>query len=94
MAQKANHRRFFVISVLLVTLPGGVWAIFAIPPHFVGIHQRRITRELAEWEAEYSTINSTGDAIRTAEMLGYVQLYFPVGDGYRSKQSIEAALEE
>ena len=58
-----------------------------------GIHQRSVTKELANWQTEYSSIESPHDAERTAEMLEYVQSYYVPGEGYHSTTDIESALQ-
>jgi hypothetical protein len=49
--------------------------------------------ELAEWEREYGTISSHEQAIRTVEMLEYVQNYYVPAEGYRGTAEVEAALK-
>lgn len=85
-------RRFLIpfASLLLFAL---AWAATTLPAHFVGVHQRSVTQSLAEWKTEYSTIQSQYDAVRTVEMLDYVQTYYVPGDGYRSTPNVESALE-
>jgi hypothetical protein len=60
----------------------------------VGIHQRSTTRELAEWEKEFSQIRNKDEAIQAVNMLRYVQGYYVPGPGYHSDSATEAALEE
>jgi hypothetical protein len=75
---------------------GGVllfWGVPAFLRSIVAVHKRGTTRELAEWKVQYSGIRSDADAIRTAEVLGYVQIYDVPSDGYRSDPITEAALE-
>ncbi len=88
-------RRWLLIAGLVLVPVVIIWAVAVVtlPAHMVGAHQRSVTRELAEWETEYGTIRSHHDAVRTAEMLGYVQRYYVPSDGYRSTQEIESALE-
>ena len=93
MTQKNHRRRLFVIAGSLVVLVAGIWAYHVVPLYLVSIHQNNATQELAAWESEYSTITSDEDAIRTAEMLGYVQSYNLVGDGYRSDSESDVVLE-
>ena len=87
------RRRIFIATLLLVFGAGIAWGVAVLPAYFVGSHQRDVTRTLAEWKAEYSGISSHGDAVRTAEMLEYVQGYYVVGEGYRSRPHVEDALK-
>lgn len=93
MTQKNHQRRLIFIAGSLVVLVAGICGYRAIPPHLVSIHQHKVKQELATWETECSTIASAEDAIRAAEMLGYVQSYYLVGDGYRSHSDTDIALE-
>lgn len=86
-------RRRKLIWLIPVVISVLAWAIFAIPQYLVGIHQQSVTRELAAWEEDYRGIESHQDAVRTAEMIEYVQQYYVPKDGYRSTPRIEAALE-
>jgi hypothetical protein len=89
-------RRFLfpAIGAAIVILPlAFVWALAAFPQYVSGVHQRGVTRELAQWRTEYSAIATRHDAVRTAEMLEYVQHYYVPGQGYRSTPEIEAALQ-
>jgi hypothetical protein len=78
---------------------------FAAPAcsrYFVSIHQRDVARQLIEWRFQYSSIRTKADAIRTAEVLGYIQGYYVPSPGYRgtidSEQQLntqrEATVEE
>ena len=79
---------FFASVVCLM-----IWAGVALPGYFVGIHQQSVTASLAEWGSEYRNIESQHDAIRTAEMLEYVQHHYIPGEGYRSTPEIEEELQ-
>ncbi len=86
------------VAILCVGISGLCAVCFAVFAaymfdHGVIIHQRSVTRELAKWAKEYNRISSHDDAIRTAEMLGYAQTYYVVGEGYRSTPEVEEALE-
>lgn len=86
--------RRLLIAVLVLVLIGALWAaVDVFSTRIPGAHQRSVTRELAAWAVEYGVIQSHDDAVRTAEMLGYVQHYYVVQDGCRSTADIEAALE-
>jgi hypothetical protein len=85
-------RRLLIPAVLLV-LAIVIWAAVTLPAHMVGVYQRSVTQSLLEWKTEYSTIESQHDAVRTAEMLEYVQWYYVPGDGYRSTPEIEAVVQ-
>lgn len=79
-----------LLSILASCLIG--YLLFdAVSDYSVGIHQRNVTRELAAWKHEYGNVSSHHDAIRTAQMLGYVQHYYVPAEGYRSTKEIEAA---
>jgi hypothetical protein len=59
----------------------------------VSIHQRSTTRELADWEQDYSKIDSVQKASRAIDMLDYIQTYYVPGSGYRGDPDTEKALE-
>ena len=87
-------RRFPVpIALLLFISVAIIWAVVALKSYTVGGHQRSVTQSLADWKTEFSTIESQHDAVRTAEMLDYVQGYYIPGEGYRSTSRIEDALQ-
>ncbi len=91
--RKGNLRTRIAVALTLIFVGcAATWTF--LPPYLIGIHQRDVTRSLAEWQAEYSQIETNNDAIRAAEMLGSVQTYYPVADGYRSTAEIEFRLEE
>jgi hypothetical protein len=79
-------------------LVAGVLLIVYASTHFeewgVGIHQKSVTRSLADWEKEYGRIGNWDEADRAIGMLEYVQSYYVPGPGYRSNPRTEAALEE
>jgi hypothetical protein len=59
----------------------------------VSIHQRSVTRSLAEWGSEYGQVHTWEEAERSIGMLGYVQWYYVPGPGYRSDEKTEGELE-
>jgi hypothetical protein len=63
------------------------------PEMAVAVHQRSVTRELAEWAEEYRLVRTWAEADRGINMLEYVQWYYVPAEGYRSDPSTEAALE-
>ncbi len=89
------RRPFLILLPALVVLLGVavVWLFDVLPEYAVNVHQRDVTRALAEWQTEYSRILSPQDAIRTAEMLAYVQGYYVPANGYRGTPETEAALQ-
>jgi hypothetical protein len=60
----------------------------------VGVHQRAITRELADWAVEYRQVRNEREVDRAIDMLEYVQRYYVPGRGYCSDARTEAALED
>lgn len=60
----------------------------------VALHQRSVTRYLAEWGHEASQITNDVSAIHSAEMLGYIDRYYVPGPGYRGPAAVEAELEK
>jgi hypothetical protein len=58
-----------------------------------GVHQRSVTRSLAEWDTEYASVTNDASAIAAAEMVGYISHYYVPGPGYRGPADVEAALE-
>lgn len=95
-AQRFSVRRLalFALAVLLTALVAYVISGIAYIYNSggpVGIHQRNVTRELTEWKQTYGKVSSHHEAIRTAEMLEYVQSYYVPAEGYRSTPEIEAA---
>jgi hypothetical protein len=59
----------------------------------VQAHQRAVTQSLSLWEAEYGRASTLNEAIRTAEMIGYVQTYYQPSDGYRGSEASEDVLQ-
>jgi hypothetical protein len=70
-----------------------VGAIVFVPWLAVQAHQRAVTQELLLWEAECGRASTTNEAIRTAQMIRYVQAYYPPSDGYRGSEASENALQ-
>lgn len=80
-------------AFVLIVIAISIWAVPAMFRSFAAVHQRGVTRELAEWKLQYSNITSDEDAIRSADVLAYVQFYYVPSDGYRSDSKTEAMLE-
>jgi hypothetical protein len=59
----------------------------------VGLHQRSVTQELANWEQECGRVTSEAEVDRAVGMLEYISGYYVPADGYRSNPQTEAALE-
>lgn len=79
-----------VVAVAAMT----IWLLRpAIENRLVGVHQRSVTRSLAKWAQEDSTITNDASAIHAAEMVGYVSRYYVPGEGYRGPVEVEAGLE-
>lgn len=96
--QAPKRLSFGIRTLLVVTTLAAIVIATAAWLHeslsSAAIHQRSVTRELARWAKEYGHIGSNADAVRTAEMLGYVQHYYVVADGYRSTPDVELELEK
>jgi hypothetical protein len=91
-------RVVWIVSACVAAIVAGealsVWLLWPrIAMWGVGIHQKNVTRELAEWGQEYSAISDDASAIRAAEMVGYMSHYYVPGPGYRGPADMEAALE-
>jgi hypothetical protein len=84
-------------AVALGIMAVGALAIWVLRPaiesRLVGVHQRSVTRSLAQWAGEDSKITNDASAIHAAEMVGYVSRYYLPGEGYRGPAEVEAALE-
>lgn len=87
------RRRILIILIPIAIVFAATWAVLSLPEYMVGIHQRSVTLELAQWQSDYGTIESQHNAVRTAEMLEYVQWYYVPGEGYHSTPEIESALQ-
>lgn len=85
-------RKLLVPGLALVAI-FAVGAVVFVPWLAVQAHQRAVTQELSLWEAEYGRASTANEAIRTAEMIGYVQTYYQPSDGYRGSEAIEDALQ-
>ena len=85
--------KVWLAAIALIVAAVSIWAVPVIFRSFAAVHQRDVTRELAEWKLQYSNITSDEDASRTADVLGYVQTYYVPSDGYRSDSTTEAMLE-
>jgi hypothetical protein len=84
-----------VVGILFCVIAGAL-LIFLGLKHFeewaVGIHQKSVTRSLADWEKDYGRVGSWNEADRAIGMLEYVQRYYVPGPGYRSSPQVEEAL--
>jgi hypothetical protein len=81
----------FAVLVALFLLGG--WLSWEHVGHYVaGVHQRSVTKSLAEWGAGYTTVTNEASAIASAEMVGYMSQYYVPGPGYRGPAESEAAL--
>lgn len=92
------HRKWKVFLAVAFGMAGvAVLAIWTLRPaletRLVGAHQRGVTRSLAKWAQEDSTITNDASAIHAAEMVGYISSYYVPGEGYRGPAEVEAALE-
>jgi hypothetical protein len=88
--------RVILIVVLVVGAAWASWVWFLQPwiiTYGVAIHQKNVTRELAEWGEEDSKITDDASAIHAAEMVGYMSQYYVPGPGYRGPADVEAALQ-
>lgn len=83
-------------TLTLMTLTAFATVVFFAAPscsrYFVSIHQRDVARQLIEWRSQYSSIRTKQDAIRTAEVLGYIQNYYLPSTGYRGTIDSEQQL--
>jgi hypothetical protein len=87
-------RSFLVgITLFAVLLGLGSMALWWIGRAGIRIHQRAVTRELADWGAEYAQIQDDQDAFRAIGMLRYIERYYVPGEGYRSDSATEEALQ-
>lgn len=86
------RRHLLIVGLVLVPVVL-FWGMLSLSNYMVGIHQRSVTQSLMDWKVKYSNIETHRDAVRTAEMLGYVQEYYVPAEGYGSTSEIEAALE-
>jgi len=82
-----------VLALILAIYFIGIFVFWVVVDRGVAVHQRNVTRSLAEWREEYQSVSSHEDAVRTAEMLEYVQQYYVPSDGYRGTPESEAALQ-
>jgi hypothetical protein len=80
-----------LIGVAVVGVAWASWVWLAM--NVTSIHQKNVTRELAEWGQEYSVINDDASAIRAAEMVEYMSWYYVPSPGYRGPADVEAAKE-
>jgi hypothetical protein len=87
-----------IVSTCLAAIAVGaalsVWLLWPrIVTYGTAIHQKNVTRELAEFGDEYSTITDDASAIRAAEVVAYMSWYYVPAPGYRGPADVEAALE-
>lgn len=81
---------WFLLSVAIVVIVVGLsnfgkWAN--------SIHQRSVTRSLADWSIEYAQITNEVGAVKAAGMVEYVSRYYVPGPGYEGFPRSEAALQ-
>ncbi len=86
--KRLSGRLLGIVAVMLCAA-GVFFVVPAFLRYSVAIHQRGVADELAAWRSQYSSIDSKADAIRTAEMLGYVQSYYLPAAGYRGTAESE-----
>jgi Sec-independent protein translocase protein TatA len=96
--ERVYRRRVLLLLLLLLALL--LFGAALIPPAvrwigrtIAGVHQRGITKELADWSMEYGRVETLSEAKQAIDMLGYIEQYYVPGEGYRSNPKIEAALE-
>jgi hypothetical protein len=81
------------VLVALVLL-GGELSREHVGHYLAGVHQRSVTKTIAEWGNEYAAVTNGASAIASAEMVGYMSHYYVPGPGYRGPAEVEAALEK
>jgi hypothetical protein len=86
----AKPGRWVLLSVAVVIIVVGLnnfdkWA--------TSIHQRSVTRSLADWSVEYAQITNEISAVKAAELVEYVSRYYVPGPGYEGFSKTEAALQ-
>lgn len=95
---RVSRAIWIVLACLTAVIAGGALSVWLLWPRIVAygidVHQKSVTRELAEWGQEYSTINNDADAIRAAAMVGYMSHYYVPSSGYRGSVEVETALEK
>jgi len=93
----ARLSRKIIFSIVCFVLLVFVFVFYIIPypmaTYFMGIHQKAITSELAEWEKEYSEIKTYEEAFGVICKLDYISIYYTPGEGYHSNPDIEQKLE-
>jgi hypothetical protein len=86
-----------VLACIAVVLAGGALWVWVVRPSIVAygtaLHQKNVTRELAEWGEEYSVVKDDASAVRAAEIVVYMSWYYVPSSGYRGPADVEAALE-
>src|ERR1043166_5745383 len=83
------------LAALVAVVLFGVWLSREHVGRYVaGVHQRSVTKSIADWGNEYAAITNEASAIASAEMLEYMSRYYVPGPGYRGPAEIEAALEK
>jgi hypothetical protein len=80
-------------SLLIVALIVAPYAWRCLEAWGVGLHQRSVTLELANWEREHQKIENWADVERAVGMLEYIDGYYVPADGYRSDPQTEAMLQ-
>ena len=56
-------------------------------------HKTSVKASLAEWADQYSIITNTTTMTNAIEMLGYIQIYYTTGPGYRGSENLEKEIE-
>lgn len=90
--------RTLMIAVAVVCAFAGLICGIIVLCHTIetwgaALHQRSVTRSLADWEREFAVVRDRHEADRAIDMLEYVAGYYVPGSGYRGDAITEAALK-
>jgi len=87
-----------IVWVITLTLVVGLGILFSCVIHWIvsleASHLRGVTRELASWEEEYSSLETLRDAELAAGMIDYVKGYYVPQEGLRADPETEGKLAE
>jgi len=87
-----------IVWMIALTLVIGLGILLSCAIHWIASleasHLRGVTKELASWEEEYSSLETLRDAELAAGMIDYVKGYYVPQEGLRADPETEGKLAE
>lgn len=64
------------LGIIFLLISAAIGAFNYFNMKIVEVHQKSITRSIAEWGDEYSRIHSEAEAIKAVEIMEYISHYY------------------